>query len=452
MAETLQKAWVCQVCGYIHYGPEAPEECPVCGAGAQMFEPEAPPAPVEASRASLAPLRVLIAGAGIAGVAAAEAVRQARPQAEILLASEEPELPYYRLNLTRFLAGELSLDQLELHPAEWYRDHRIELLRGSPLEELDLERKQALCGSRRLGFDRLILTVGSRPFLPALPGVNLANVTALRTRQDAMTILALAPGKECVVIGGGLLGLETAGALAGRGVRVSLLENQDWLLPRQLNRRAGELLRRHVEGLGIHLYPGARVKQLLGQEAVEAVLLEDGSCLPAGLVIISAGVRANLQLARATGLALNQGILVDTAMRTSHPDVFAAGDCAEHDDLLYGTWAPSQVQGAVAGANAVGGSAAFQPVPRSNTLKVLGIELFSIGRIAPLPTGLVIEGGEPHYAWFHFEGDLLTGAILLGDASLSASLKKAIEGRRSFSGLLPRDACCADVFQVLQNL
>lgn len=180
----MMKAWVCQVCGYVHYGPEPPEECPVCGAESSMFEQEDVPTPAGAALPAVQTLKVVIAGAGIGGVSAAEAVHQAAPMAEIVLISEEAGLPYYRLNLTRYLAGEIGPDQLDLHTSAWYEDNCIELLRETELSALDLQRKEAVLGDqRRIGFDRLILTTGSQPFVPPLSSSSLANVTTLRTRQ-----------------------------------------------------------------------------------------------------------------------------------------------------------------------------------------------------------------------------------------------------------------------------
>ncbi|NTV37017.1 MAG: FAD-dependent oxidoreductase, partial [Anaerolineaceae bacterium] len=267
MGEPTQKAWICPVCGYIHYGDEPPDECPVCGADKELFEPyvvpssqPATPAPTQwrcrecgyihdgteppdecpvcgAPKESFeavetTPLqtagnehgKLVIVGAGIAGISAAESARKAAPQAEITLISSEEELPYYRLNLTRYLAGELNQDQLVLHPESWYSDNNIRLLRNTTLQSIDLASKKVTLSDGSLHeFDRLILTVGSRPFIPPFPGADRKNISALRTLKDAEFILEKSKaGKKCVCIGGGLLGLETAGALAQRGADVTV--------------------------------------------------------------------------------------------------------------------------------------------------------------------------------------------------------------------------------------
>lgn len=428
-------AWICSLCGYIHYGAEPPEECPVCGAEKELFEPYAEAQPAPAAQAVRQPARrVVIIGAGIAGVSAAEAARKANPEAEITLLGREPGLPYYRMNLTRYLAGEIGPDSLDLHPAAWYTDQRIDLHQGAEIASLDMQAQQViLAGGSRLPYDRLVLATGANPFVPPFPGVNLQNVTTQRTRTDADFILETARrGGECVCIGGGLLGLETAAALARQGMQVTVLEDQGWLLPRQLNARAGSLLAAAVERMGITLRTRARVQAIEGGTAVRSVLLADGAELKADLVVVSTGVRASKDLALAAGLQVKNGVLVDDAMRTSNPAVYAAGDTAEHQGTLYGIWAPAQAQGAVAGSNAALDAEPpqrFAAIPRSSVLKVLGVDVFSAGKVTPeSPADLLVEGGaDGQYACFLLQAGRLAGAILLGDASLAAKVKKAVE-------------------------
>ena len=484
MADSNGNAWKCDVCGYVHRGDEAPDWCPVCGAAEEDFAPlseEAGPAPdrgaerwkclncayvhsgteppetcevcgADADR--FAPLsedggkaggvadarRVVIVGAGVAGVAAAEAVRGASPAAEIVLISREPGLPYFRLNLTRYLAGEVASDELPLHPENWYEDQRIELLSGREVSSLGLEgRSVELLDGDKLSFDKLILTVGAHPFVPPIPGSQREGVRSFRTSADAEHILdAVKRGARAVCIGGGILGLETAGALARQGADVSLIEGHGWLLPRQLNQAAGEALQRYVEEAGIKLHRRARTDEILGDERVRAVSLREGDPIPADLVIITTGVRPNSYLARLAGLEVDQGLVVDDCLGTSRPDVLAAGDVAQHRGVLYGNWMASQSQGSIAGMNAAGLRVEFGGIPRSNTLKVLGVELFSIGLFEPTDASFeVIEQDQDgKYLRFVFRDSHLVGAILLGDAHLAAPVKRAVEGRSDWSALL----------------
>jgi len=468
----MAKAWKCELCGYVHQGDNPPESCPICGAEAEAFSPlrviaEAPAAaaadawrcsvcdhlatgsqppaqcPVCGAPANLfeaadtaGPVvgggtvrRVVVVGAGIAGLTASAEARQAAPGVEIVLLSREPSFPYYRLNLTRYLAGEVDHAQLQMRQEEWFRSERID---WHPGEVVGLDRaagRVELRSGERIDYDRLILAGGSHPFVPPLGGVTRDGVTVLRTLADARAIEGrLRPGLRCVCIGGGLLGLETAGALARRGVAVTLLEGQPWLLPRQLPRGGGERLQRLVEAEGIAVRCGVEVRELGGDEAVGGVRLADGSELAAELVILSAGVRPNSHLARQGGLKVGSGVLVDDRMVTSDPAILACGDLAEHRGRLYGIWPASFAQGTVAGRNAVGGAAEFTGMPPANRLKVLRSELFSVGQLA-LPDAsyqLCELEDEDGYRGLVCHDGRVVGAALLGDTGLAADLTEAV--------------------------
>jgi len=470
MSSRPSQAWVCTVCGYVHYGSRPPDECPVCGAEPELFEPyagEAPsPAAVTPERPDVrapqvtasgqgGPRRVLIAGAGVAGVSAAESLRKSAQSVEIRLLSREPVLPYYRLNLTRYLAGEVSRDQLLLHPEAWYQEQGVSLALATEVHSLDLSRK---CVTTHDGaehpFDTLILAAGSHAFIPPIPGADQENVTVLRTIVEADALLQAAqPGVRCVCIGGGILGLETAGALAKRGLDVTVVESFPWLLPRQLNRRSGALLASYVHSVGIAVRTKAQVHQIAGGGHASAVRLADDETLPADLVLIAAGVRSNSSLARQAGLQVNAGVVVDDLLQASHPDVYAVGDVAEHRGVTYGLWGAAQYQGTIAGINAAGGQVEFAGIPRTNTLKVLGLGMYSIGQVSEEDGSyLHVEGeSDGNYHSFLFRDNHLVGAILLGDTTASAGAKRAIENRLDCTGLLRKAPMAADVLEFLRR-
>ena len=235
-------------------------------------------------------------------------------------------------------------------------------------------------------------------------------------------------------IGGGLLGLETAAALACHGAEVTVLEDQRWLLPRQLNSRAGGILHRYVADAGIKLRTHVATREIIGDRLVQGVLLADGSLIAADLVVMATGIRSNSHLARRAGLEVNQGVVVNDLLAASHPDVFAAGDVAEHHGRVYGIWGPAQYQGSIAGLNMAGGSVEFGGVPCSNTLKVLGVDVFSIGQIHAEDPGfrVIDEESDGRYFRFVFRDHRLVGAVLLGDAALTAAVTKAVEENRGF--------------------
>jgi len=491
------KTWICTVCGYIHTGDEPPESCVLCGAGRDLFEPYEESAPVVPDVVSqwrcllcdyvadgdeppeVCPIcgatadqfevyhpecvdtvssggtsqTFVIVGAGIAGVSAAESIRKASPDAKIVLLSKEAQLPYYRLNLTRYLASEIGAEHLPLHPEQWYQEQGIELRLSTEVCTVDVEQRcLSLRNGENLSYDKLILAMGSHPFVPPVPGANRENVTILRSRQDAEYILAqIQSDTRVVVIGGGLLGLEAAGALVGKVQSVAVLEGYGWLLPRQLSQTAAVPMERHVRSLGIELYQTVKVKEIVGDERVRGVRLEDGTLVPADLVIISTGVRPNSYVARLAGLEVNSGIVVNNHLQTSQPDVYAAGDVAEHLGVVYGIWGPSQFQGTMAGLNAAGSVAEFVGIPRSNVLKVLGFDMFSIGHVAPEDASYeVIEGTvNDHYQSFVFRDSHMVGAILLGDTSQSAHVKHTVEQKKDCSRILQGDRNVASVLSFL---
>jgi len=445
--KTAVERWRCTNCGYVHTGPNPPEGCPVCGVPQDRFEPVRESEEAGATDGEVK--KVVVVGAGIAGIAAVEGLRAASAEADISLISKESELPYYRLNLTRYLAGEIGEEALPIHPEQWYADQNVRLMRNTEVSSiLPDDGMVEIRGGRREPFERLILAVGAHPFVPPFPGARREGVTSFRTVRDAKRILdgSLA-GEKCVCIGGGLLGLETAGALVRRGADVTLLEGHGWLLPRQLNETAGRILERHVTTLGIKLRKRARTEGILGDERVRAVSLQDGGTVSADLVIIATGVRPNSYLARQAGLDVGHGVVVDSRLASSHPNVFAAGDVAEHRGTVYGIWAASQAQGNIAGMNAAGLAAEFGGIPRSNTLKVLGLNLFSIGQVEPPDASFdVIEQElDGRYFRFVFRDTHLVGAILLGDTELTSTVKKFIENREDLSALFRTRPTATDV-------
>jgi nitrite reductase (NADH) large subunit len=397
--------------------------------------------------------RIIIIGGGIAGVSAAEAIHALQPDADITLISEEHNLPYFRMSLTRYLAGEVEREKLTLHDQQWYLQNHITILLNTHVEAIDVEVKQiSLADGQKLPYDKLILASGAHPNVPPFPGKELKGVQTLRTLEDADLIMDVARQQAKVVcIGGGLLGLEVAGAVARQGAQVTVLEGLDWLLPRQLDAQASAILKDKIESLGIKVVVPAMTKALHGDGRVESVELADGQVLPADLVLISTGVSANLELAKSAGLAVNRGVLVNEHMVTSNADILAAGDLTEFQGRSYGLWIPAKKQGMIAGQNAVGKETSFLGDPPSTRLKVLGVDVFSIGQFSPSVDGdrLVAESKNGGYQSFLFRDGKMIGSILLGDASMANKVKTAIEGKRDFSAVLGESV---DVESVISSL
>lgn len=423
--------WQCSICDHIVSGSTPPDSCPICGASAALFHP------YEAAKPTAAPVdirKVVILGAGIAGLTAAEEARRQAAEVEITLISREPSLPYYRLNLTRFLAGEVAEEALLIQKQQWFEAQNISYLTGEVLTIDRDARKVTLRGGKEIAYDRLILANGAHPFIPPIPGANREGVMALRTMENARQMISnLHPGCRAVCVGGGLLGLETAWALQRRGAEVTVLEGFDWLLPRQLPPAAAALLLSHLEKQQMKIECGIQVKEFTGDEAVHGVLLESGHEIPADLVVLATGVRPNSHLARQCGLKVHQGVVVNDRLFTSDAHILAAGDVTEHQGRVYGIWPTSYAQGLVAGANAVGGTSEFHGLPMTNRIKVLDVDLFSIGQIQAIDASTrlfeVVDDGN--YRCLACHDGQIVGAALYGDMQLMGPLREAVEqGRR----------------------
>ncbi|MBP1626382.1 MAG: FAD-dependent pyridine nucleotide-disulfide oxidoreductase family protein, rubredoxin domain [Holophagaceae bacterium] len=430
-AEAPPEAWRCLICGYRHEGAQPPGHCPVCAAGQKEFEPCREEAEVPVGGQELGPIVVI--GGGIAGLSAVEAIREAAPEAALTFLSSEEEPPYHRLNLTRYLAGELNREALCIHPLSWFEENGVRIILGAEATRIDRDARIVLCrdGSTH-AYQRLVLASGAHAFVPPMEGLQRGNVFTLRHRRDADAILsALKPGMRVAVVGGGILGLEAAAALTRRGARVTVIESGSRILPRQLDSEGSALLEEWAESQGITFKKGGRTEALLGDETLAGLRFSDGSTLEAEMAIIAAGVRSNSWLAREAGLAVDQGVVVDDLLCSSDPSILAAGDVSLHRGINYGTWGPAQAQGRTAGLNALGRSLRFEGLPRANMLKVLGIDLFSIGSLEAQDGASVIlshREGDTYQA-LHLRDERLLGALFLGDASLSAPAKAAIESK-----------------------
>lgn len=432
----VAEAWQCRICDHIDRGSAPPDFCPICGAAAALFHPFE----VEGAATGVAAdiRRLVILGAGIAGLTAAEEARRQASEVEITLVSREMVLPYYRLNLTRFLAGEVTEADLQIQHQGWFDAHRIDCLTGDAQTIDRANHTVTLRDGRQLGYDRLILANGAHPFIPPIPGANREGVMVLRTLEHARKLIGnLHPGCRVVCIGGGLLGLESSWAMQRRGAGVTVLEGFNWLLPRQLPPAAAVLLLGHLEQRQMKIECGVQVKEFTGDDAVHGVLLEDGREIPADLVILAAGVRPNSHLARQCGLKVQQGVLVNDRLFSSDEHILAAGDVTEHQGRVYGIWPASYAQGLVAGANAVGGSAEFSGLPMTNRIKVLDVDLFSIGRIQAIDasTRLLEVQDDGSYRGIVCHDGQVVGAVLYGDMQLMGPMQEAVEQRQRIQEL-----------------
>ncbi len=380
------------------------------------------------------PLRIVIIGASAAGLSAAQEARKTDPTADITLVSEEEHLPYHRPSLTERI-GDDTVEQrpnFYLQRESWFHEQNLRLLRGVKATKIDpAAQTVSLATGATIPFDRLVLAIGSMPFVPLAGALEKERVFAVRTLDDARRVARCAQQcRETVIIGGGLLGLEAANALLKRGHRVHVIELAERMLPMQLDPEGSRFFQRIVEKSGVVVHLSAQTDHLVGDEKAEGVALKDGSVIAGDMVIFSVGVRANSALAKDAGLAVNRGIVVNERMETSVPGIYAAGDCAEFGRIPQ-LWMPAGKEGTVAGTNAAGGSAVFRPESYPAVLKVFGTQLYSagdIGRDPQVPYEVLRSADETagRYAALFFRDGRLTGGILIGDIKKAGTLLKGI--------------------------
>jgi nitrite reductase (NADH) large subunit len=330
--------------------------------------------------------RLVVVGNGMAGMRAVEELLSRAPDRfDITVIGAEPHPNYNRILLSSVLAGDKTLDEIVINSPSWYAEHGIRLIAGNRATAIDrVARQVALADGTAVAYDKLLLATGSKPVAPPIPGLGLPNVRAFRDIADVEAMIEAATSdRRAVVIGGGLLGLEAAWGLKRRGMSVALVHLMPTLMERQLDVAAGTLLRRELDARGIAFFTNSQSEEILGTGRAEAVLLADGRRIPADFVVLAVGIRPNIDLARTANLDVNRGILVGDDMATSDSDIYAVGECIEHNGQVFGLVAPIWDQAKVCGARLAGdGAAVYVPPPVFTSLKITGVDVFSAGALA----------------------------------------------------------------------
>jgi len=373
--------------------------------------------------------KYLIVGNGVAGTTAADTIRQNDPHGEITIITDEDIPFYYRVRLPDYLGGSVSESELIAKKASWYAEKRISLQLKTKITGADPGRKNLKTSdSSILSYERLLLANGSHPFIPPIEGFDMEGVYAIHTVKDIRQIFQAAQKISSVVlIGGGLLGLETANALHRLGKKITVVEFFPRLLPRQLDSDGAARLQHIFENMNFSFRLGATARKIAGTDRVEQVVLENGELLPAEMVIISAGVRPNLELAKMIGLKTDKGVVVNKHMQTSQPDIYAAGDVIEFEGKTFGIWPAAMEQGRIAGMNISGGNISYEGTTLSNILKVAGIDLASAGEIdAENRYESRIAASEDIYKKVVIDQGKVIGCIMLGDRTNFTRINRAI--------------------------
>jgi len=393
-------------------------------------------------------MKLVMVGNGMAGVRTLEELLKIAPDLyDITVFGAEPHPNYNRIMLSPVLAGEQTLDEIVLNPLSWYAEHGITLHLGKKVVDVDRRRRivRAEDGTEE-SYDRLLITTGSNPFILPVPGKDLDGVIAYRDIADTNTMIEAATKyRHAVVIGGGLLGLEAANGLLLRGMQVTVVHVGQWLLERQLDDTAGDLLRKTLEAKGLKFLLSAHTQALVGDDTgrVKAVQFKDGTEIPADLVVMAAGVRPNTELAEKIGLHCHRGIVVTDTMQTiTDPRIWSVGECAAHRGIAYGLVAPLFEQGKVCATHlAESGIGRYLGSQTSTKLKVTGIDLFSAGDFMGGEGCEEIVLNDPYdgvYKKLVIKDDQLVGACIYGDTVDGSWYFKLLKEARKIDGIRDR--------------
>lgn len=366
---------------------------------------------------------LIIVGKGMAATRLVDELSQrALGRYSIAVIGAEPRLAYNRVLLSPLLAGEIGMPEIELKPADWWQARGVSTLYGRAVSSIDRTAKTVtLEDGLSLPYAKLILATGSSPLKPPFPGIDLPGVATFRDTADVDLLRAHAErGSRIVVIGGGLLGLEAAYGLARAGGKVTLLHLVDRLMERQLDAEGAALVAAEMGRRGVTVRLNAATKAFVGKDRVEGVALANGEVVPADLVVVAIGVRPNAGLAKAAGVAVNRGILVDDRLASDDPAIFAIGECAEHRGQVYGLVEPAYEQARVLAARLAGKEASYAGSLLSTNLKVSGVGVFSAGDFEASEgdeTMILRDRAAGIYRKFVLRDGRLAGCILVGETS-----------------------------------
>ena len=365
---------------------------------------------------------LVVIGNGMAGMRTVEELQKLAPDLyDITVFGAEPYGNYNRILLSPVLAGDKVVEDIMLHTREWYQQNNITLHAGDPIDVID--RRRRLVRSRsgvEVKYDRLLLATGSTPFIIPVPGHQLPGVIAFRDIQDVETMLAAARDhRHAVVIGGGLLGLEAANGLMRQGMDVTVVHVADSLMNQQLDKPASALLKKALELKGLRIMLETHTTEILGSERVIAVRFKDGTEIPADLVVMAAGVRPNIALAKKAHLHCDRAIVVDDTLQTFDPRIYAVGECVQHRLSTFGLVAPIWDQARVCGAHLAGaGHRRYIQQATATKLKVTGVDLYSAGDFIGGDGSEELVLRDPRrgiYKRLVLRDNQIVGAVLYGD-------------------------------------
>ncbi|MCA0754304.1 nitrite reductase large subunit NirB [Paenibacillus sp. N4] len=386
--------------------------------------------------------KLVVIGNGMAGVKCVEEICNLAPDRfQITIFGSEPRPNYNRIMLSKVLQGDSAIDEITINDYAWYEDRGIRLFTGETVVRIQKEAGYVETQSGlRADYDYLIIATGSSAFIPPIAGINKPGVIAFRNIDDCNTMITYAKKyRKAAVIGGGLLGLEAARGLLNLGMETDVVHNAPYLMNRQLDRMSAELLRKELEGQGMRFWLSKDTESITGLTRAKGIRFSNGAALEADLIVVSVGIRPNIELARGSGIDTNRAIVVDDYMRTSVPNIFAVGECAEHRGIAYGLVAPLYEQGKVLAKTLCEEETApyTGSVPYAQ-LKVSGVEVFSVGEINENDADTALQtydGIRGTYKKVTMKNGIVSGAILFGDTTEGTSLLNLVKRQAPISAL-----------------
>lgn len=390
--------------------------------------------------------KLVVIGNGMAGVKCVEEIVNLEPgRYEIVIYGTEPRPNYNRIMLSKVLQGEHSIQDIIINDWTWYAERNIRLCTGETVHRIDPRMKFIETESgKKESYDILILATGSSPFIPPIPGIDKERVMSFRTIDDCTRMSDYSKEyRKAAVIGGGLLGLEAARGLLHLGMEAVVVHNAPYIMNRQLDYEAAVMLQRELEDQGMSFLLNKNTQKVTGRSQAQGLLFTDGSKLKVQLVIVAVGIRPNVDLARRSGIATHRAVVVDDYMRTSVPDIYAVGECAEHRGISYGLVAPLYEQGKVLARTLCGqevpGYAGSVPYSQ---LKVSGVDVFSAGEISGerLQTAVQhLDGVQGTYKKVLMQGGRVRGAILFGNTVEGTALLGLVQRGADVAELTPKE-------------
>lgn len=396
--------------------------------------------------------KYLIIGNSAAGIGTCEGIRRVDKEGSIVVISDENMPAYCRCLTSYFIGGKVTEDGLLFRPRDYYEKNKITPILGKKVLKIDpAENCIELEGGRRIAYSQLMLGLGASPVMYDIPGKEKPGVYVLRTYEDAKKIsLAAKPGKKAAVLGGGLVGLKSADALHHRGMEVWIIVTSPQIMSQTMDRDGADILRKQLEENGLHVMTEMEVVEIVGKDRAEGVKLKNGEVLPAEIVIFAKGVRPNVKLAKEAGIACDYGITVDAHMRTSVPNIYAAGDVAEAKDFISGAkyihaiWPNAVEQGIVAGKNMTGQDVEYEGGIAMNSVDLFGLMSIAVGQTrVKKDTGFeVISLISPEHRYYRkivLKDDVIVGSVCIG----------CIESAGVFSGLIRKRANVAKIKEAM---